>query len=486
MNKANKTINFINLAIRAGLFLFLPGYFLINLAFQGLFNSSLPMTLATSISYLALCVKLLHDNYKQIDQYILLSNRETLDNYLKNGEWEEFDRHDNTLVVRPRFDSPFRFMINDKVTISYNDRRIKLTGPLKYVEMVEQSVTGSKEESKHEWTSMIWKVVVFTVVSFPFLSESRLMFNINILRHNVSADNNDAEVVEHEGAGSTPQNINNHGVAVEHGEDIFYIHNYQSLIRTSQDLDFERLLNASEESVTLSDLNIAGDWLYYTAGHEIRRVRLDGSDRETLYDIGYAMNLNVMNDRLYFIDYSGNHNLFSMTLNGQDLKRIADIEAMDLTVYEDELLVSTFDQVMRFSLDGSESETIIEEYASNLLRFNDHYYYIDSEGYLTKQSVHSSTRRVRTRVLERPIDRYTLTDDAFIYVQNSHVYSNVDRGLFISDHDGGTKTRIHPNGNIHNLTIIEDHLLFTLVNDYSDNTVMSYNLTSGELIELYD
>ncbi|SDJ61847.1 DUF5050 domain-containing protein [Alkalibacterium thalassium] len=486
MSKVDKTINFLNLAIRAGLFLFLPGYFLINLAFQGLFNSSLPMTLATSISYLALCVKLLHDNYKQIDQHISLSNREKLENYIRNGEWEEFDRHDNILVVRPRFDSPFRFIVNDKVSISYNEMRIKLTGPLKYVEMIEQSVTGTKDESKHGWTSMIWKVVVFTVVSFPFLSESRLMFNINMLRHNVSADNNEAEVVEHEGAGSTPQNINNQGVAVEHGEDIFYIHNYQSLIRTNQDLEFERLLKASEESVTLSDLNIAGDWLYYTAGQEIRRVRLDGSDRETLYDIGYAMNLNVMNDRLYFIDYSGNHNLFSMTLNGQDLKRIADIEAMDLTVYEDELLVSTFDQVMRFSLDGSESETIIEEYASNLLRFNDHYYYIDSEGYLTKQSVHSSTRRVRTRVLERPIDRYTLTDDAFIYVQDSHVYSNVDRGLFISDHDGETKTRIHPYGNTHNLTIIGDHLLFTLVNDYSENTVMSYNITSGELNELYD
>ncbi|GEN50510.1 DUF5050 domain-containing protein [Alkalibacterium pelagium] len=486
MSKIDKTINFINLSIRAGLFLFLPGYFLINLAFQGLFNSTLPMTLATSISYLALCVKLLHDNYKQIDQYISLSNRENLDNYIRNGEWEEFDRHDNTLVVRPRFDSPFRFMINDKVSISYNEMRIKLTGPLKYVDEIDESVTGSKDETKSVWPSMVWKVIVFLFISLPFLRESRLMFNINILRHNVSADNNEAEVVEHAGAGSMPQNINNQGVAVEHGEDIFYIHNYQSLIRTSQDLEFERLLNASEESVTLSDLNIAGDWLYYTAGQEIRRVRLDGSDQETLYDIGYAMNLNVMNDRLYFIDYSGNHNLFSMTLNGQDLKRIADIEAMDLTVYEDELLVSTFDQVMRFSLDGSESETIIEEYASSLLRFNDHYYYIDSEGYLTKQSVHSSTRRVRTRVLERPVDRYTLTDDALIYVQDSHVYSNVDRGLFISDHDGGTKTRIHPYGNIHNLTIIEDHLLFTLVNDYSDNTIMSYNLTSGELNELYD
>lgn len=215
-------------------------------------------------------------------------------------------------------------------------------------------------------------------------------------------------------------------------------------------------------------------------------MRLDGSDRETLYDIGYAIDLHVMNDRLYFIDYSGNHNLFSMTLNGQDLQRIADIEAMDLTVYEDELLVSTYDHAMRFSPDGSESERIIEEYASNLLRFNDHYYYIDSEGYLTKQSVHSSTRRVRTRVLERPIDRYTLTDDAFIYVQNSHVYSNVDRGLFISDHDGGTKTRIYPSGNVFDLNLVGDYLLFTLSETHEENVVMSYNLTSGELNELYD
>lgn len=482
----SKVINYIDLALRATLFLFLPVYLLINQTFQFFFNSSLSIMEGTVFYYLLITITWLYDRYKKEERYIALSKKEEIEKQLRNGPWEESDRRGDTLIIRPTFDSPYRFMLNDKVTIRFDKMRIVLTGPLKYIKTFSSSVTKSEEDDKRTLAATIWRIVVVTFISYPFLRESRVMTNINMLRHNAAADSSTTEIITHEGAGNSAQNINNQGMGVSSDDNFVFAHGSHSIIRTNHDLEHESLLVDTEGHYGAAGLNIAGDWLYYTDTGEIKRIRLDGSDQETLYDIGQAVDLHLVNDRLYFMDYSSNFNIFSMDLNGHDLKRVVDIEAMDLTVYEDELLVSIEDGGIRFSPDGRESEQMIEEYGSSILRYDDHYYYLDGEYYLTSQSVHSSTPRIRTRVLERPVDRYTISGDTLFYVQDSGVFSNVDRGLFRSDFDGGNKERIHPSGDIYRLTIVGDYLLFELNEDYEEPVLMSYNMKTGELDELYE
>lgn len=481
-----KFLNFIELAIRAALFLFLPVYLLMYLLFQLIFDTGMPLSIATIFSYFSLVVAWVYERYKREKRYIDIEEKEVLESQIRNGLWEEIDWRADTLVARPTFDSPNHFMLNDKVTIAFSEQKMKLTGPLHYVKTLSDSVKKTPDKEKQSVTSVVWRALIIAFISMPFIRESGLMWQVNVLIHNVEARNVSTEVTAIDGTGNTVQNINNDGLAVETNDSIIYIKDGHSIVKTNLELKYEKPLVDVEFVYEVADLNVADDWLYYADYDSINRVRLDGTEQETLYELGHSADIHLVKDRLYFINYNDNGNIYSMTFNGQDLRRVADVEVLDLTAYEDELIVSYREGVDRISLDGSERERIIEKFGVSVVRHDDHYYYINGESYLYKQPVHSSTPRIRTRVLDRPIDQYTLTEDDLFYVQHTGVYSNVDRGLFTSDHERSYVKRLNPLGQIYNLTVVGDYLLFRVVSDdYMKTQIMSYDMLSGELDELH-
>lgn len=124
--------NWISLAVRSALFLYMPIFLLLHILFRVLFERVMPIRLETALSYLFILITWIIERYRHDDYYIDIEEKELLERTLRSGRWEEIDRHQKTITVRPTYDLPYNLVINDRVKVHFTDQKFKLSGPLHY------------------------------------------------------------------------------------------------------------------------------------------------------------------------------------------------------------------------------------------------------------------------------------------------------------------------------------------------------------------
>lgn len=475
----NKVMQWINLALRSIIFLYIPAFILVQISYQAIFGASMKFHWVTALSYAILLVNWFYSKYKKGVKEEKITEYSHLESLLLQNNWEMIDRRRDLFVVRPLFNVPFNIFINDKVEIQYRNQIATIEGPLHYITVLSQTIQGKSNKKKWRLTQVSKVIFSTIVILIPFVMESGILWEMSVMRHNVEASRRDAEVSVQKILGTSVENSNNNGLGVENDEHIFYIHNGTALVKTDKELNFEEVILQTDNYYWHENLNLVGDWLYYTSEESLYRIKTDGTDNQVLYDLGYIRDVHVTGEGIYFINFEDDFNVYRMDLNGQNVNRIMNVQAKDIALYEDELLVSHDEVVVRMSLDGNESEVILNESATDLVKHDDHYYYIGSDNKLYKHNGKATSEP--EIMVDRPIGTYTLTDDKIIFTLQSDYDIHPSHGIHLTDHTGTPGERIYASSYTESLTKVGDSIIFTTPASYGSTEVKRYNLTDGQV-----
>src|SRR5690606_18967529 len=88
------------------------------------------------------------------------------------GRWEIIEQNENRLIIKPKFDFPFRILFDGKVQIDYSDKKAIIKGPWNYANNIIKDINGKRSNI---WAKRIASIVAFVLIiamlSIPVLKE---------------------------------------------------------------------------------------------------------------------------------------------------------------------------------------------------------------------------------------------------------------------------------------------------------------------------
>ena len=67
------------------------------------------------------------------------------------------------------------------------------------------------------------------------------------------------------------------------------------------------------------------DWIFYSSGKTLSRMRIDGANNETIYKMGYLLDIHVLGNCIYFINPSDKFTVYRMDVNGQNVESLSQV-----------------------------------------------------------------------------------------------------------------------------------------------------------------
>lgn len=475
-------LNILSLTIRVTLFIYLPFLLILQVIYQAIFGSPMQMNWPASLIYLGVLTSWVYSRYKNAIQLEDYKIKPDLDRILSTDRWEQVDRVGQTLTVRPTFDFPINHVINDRITIDYQNEKFKLTGPLKYVTALSHSIHDTPP-AKGLTLRSVWRVSAFVLfVLIPAFRASDIMWEITVLRHNREAQDNERVTATETISGNSVENINTGGLGIGDEDSIIYLHGRRDVVITDATFNYDQILDIDFNN-EIGHFHLVDDWLYFTDYGTFNRIRTDGTEQEAIYDLSHTDDIHLINDTFYFINAADNYNIYSMNLDGQNLTRIARIRATELTAYEDELLVTHNDGVDRISLNGSDRDVFLGEPATDIVRHDGHYYFKGTDLNLYRKSTESPDDT--EPVIERRIEDFTVTDESIIYTFGQDDFSHPASGLYVTDFQGMESEQVHASDTTGSLTKIGNSILFYASDDTGSMDMLRFDLESGEIDSIY-
>lgn len=129
--------------------------------------------------------------------------------------------------------------------------------------------------------------------------------------------------------GNSPANISNNGLAVAQGDYIYYIDYIGDIYAGSKEKIFRIKKGDTSPTLLVEDeawnLNIDGDWLYYSNwsdGHRIYKIRTDGSERRKVTE-DPANNVSIVDGQAVYIKWTdtggaGDNNIYTINLSSDN------------------------------------------------------------------------------------------------------------------------------------------------------------------------
>ncbi|KDR95071.1 protein of unknown function [Peptoclostridium litorale DSM 5388] len=239
--------------------------------------------------------------------------------------------------------------------------------------------------------------------------------------------------------GNTQSNANNYGVVAETDDYIFYA-NETYVYRTDKDFSRSRTLINESSGPWKDSLNIVEDWVFFQQEKEITRMKIDGSDKDRLFK-GYAVDMHVIGNWIYFINYSDGGKVYRMDVNGQNKEVICDKEVSDMTVYEGCVYYSYKGEEEEqghlevMNIDGSEKRYIAHVNTRDMVVEDGYIYYIDYEkSNLYRMEIESGTME---KLSGEDIVGFSKDGEWIFYTLKAPEDSTWDsKGLYKMDIDG--------------------------------------------------
>lgn len=205
----------------------------------------------------------------------------------------------------------------DKVHVRYSDGIVSIEGPEYYVASLVRDIKGKRNIWKSKITSTVFFILILIILSLPILLETGVIADLRINYHNYQARNVDRiEIQDTNALGNTENNTNNYGYGAEYNDYIFYVEDHLNLVRTTKDFQDKTYLIEKSSGTGISRLNIVDDWIFYSSGKTLSRMRIDGANNETIYKMGYLIDIHVLGDCIYFINPSDKFTVYRMDVNG--------------------------------------------------------------------------------------------------------------------------------------------------------------------------
>lgn len=480
--KISKTIE---LLLRSLLFILIPAYIVLNSLYYLVFGHVMNLEWVTLVSYVFLIGTLMYKRYKPISQEKRLENYSYLKRYLQSYRWKILQDNHSYTIIRPAFDNPLNLVIDDKVTIEKNRDLVRISGPQFYVTDIFKHLHTSENEKQTNWFKPFRLAFAAVVLTMPLVRDSGLIWEWTAFRHNLEHANAEVEDFHGNLNSNSVNNINNRGFGIDAEDFTIYMHDDRTLVKTDKDLNFQETITFPQTSYGFGNLNLAGDWLYFTDGESLQRMKLDGSSQETLFDHGYVTNVHLTENGLYFLNSADRFTVHRMDLNGANLERVVNVEnTYDLSVYEDALYVSHRDGLDRYSLDGEHIERLSETQAWSITKQNGYYYFTGEDQRLYRLPENSSGQE--EVLIDTTVDYYILTDSKIIYMTSTYAPKHRYSGVYKANLEGDEIERLYVTDYIRHLTHVGDSVIFDASGVYGAVDVRRYDLTEEIVEPLYN
>ncbi|TVP90001.1 DUF5050 domain-containing protein [Alkalibacterium sp.] len=478
-------IKIIELLLRSLLFLLLPAYIVLNGLYYLMFGHIMNLEWVTLVSYVILIGTLMYKRYKPISQEERLDDYSFLNRYLQSGRWEILQDNHSYTTIRPAFDTPLNLVVDDKVTIEKNRNLVRISGPQLYVTDLFKHLHNSDDEKNTAWFKPFRLAFAAVVLTMPLVRDSGLIWEWTAFRHNLERANAEVEDFDGNLNGNTVSNLNTRGLGIDAEDFTIYMHDDRTLVKTDNDLNFQETITFPQTSFGFGHLNLAGDWLYFTNGETLQRMKMDGSSQETLFDHGYVTHVHLTENGLYFLNSADRFTVHRMDFNGANLERVVNVEnAYDLSVYEDVMYVSHRDGIDRYSLDGEHIEQLTAAKAWSITRQEDYYYFKGEDQRLYRLSENSPGQE--EVVLDVEVDHYILADSTIFYMTSTYSREHPYSGVYKADLEGLENERLYVTDYIRHLTHIGDSIIFDASSVYGAVDVRRYDLSEETVDPLYN
>lgn len=155
--------------------------------------------------------------------------------------------------------------------------------------------------------------------------------------------------------GNTPGNIADWDVAAAQGDWIYF----ESVDYKLYKVRFDGTgLTKLTDTAGASQVNVRGDWIYFTGGGALRKIRINGTD-ETILAYGAFSFMQVADDWIYYTDMWQKgigvaFPLYKMSLDGSVKTRLSDLGSQEVNVVGDDIYFYTGDY-LRTTVNGGEA-----------------------------------------------------------------------------------------------------------------------------------
>lgn len=281
----------------------------------------------------------------------------------------------------------------------------------------------------------------------------------NFLVKNVKMIEIDSENI----IGNSIQNINNQGQGVENEDYIFYVENDLNLVRVNKDYKEKTYLIQKSSGSNISRLNLIEDWIFYTSGKTLNRIRIDGTNKETIYKSGYSLDVHLKGNWIYFINFSDNSNVYRMDINGRNLERFLKVNALDISLYDNKMVVSYKDNdstyyIKSIGLEGIEKDIQLEVMVNDLVKWDGYYYFIGEDYKLYRNKVNEIT--ASQILVDEKVSSYVITEAGIFYSVHSEDVGYPGENIFKINLDGTGNTFILDAFRVGGFTKIGDFVIF--------------------------
>lgn len=410
---------------------------------------------------------------------------EYLETVIKKGRWKLLEQRENSLLIKPEFDFPFRMLINDTVQIQYSDKIAIIEGPWYYVNALANDIRGKSSIWTKGITSMGALVLIIALVSIPVLFEERVLWNLRLSYHNTQVK--DVEMIEinpQEVLGNTNENTNNYGLGVENEEYMFYVKDHLNLIRANKDFQDKNYLIQKPSGTGISRLNMAGDWIFYSSGKTLNRIKIDGTDNQTIYKLGYLSDIHMKENWIYFINPSDGFSVYRMDINGRNLERFLRVQASDIALYGDRLFFSHEEDgngyLESIGLDGSHRRVERKVFAKDLTIRGGYYYFIGEDYRLNRIEVDKNAQK--QILVDEKVSSYIITDNGIFYSLHSKDVGYPGEGVYRIELDGSDRALVSDTYRVEGFTHVGEWLLFhSSDNELSSPVLKKLNILTGAI-----
>lgn len=181
------------------------------------------------------------------------------------------------------------------------------------------------------------------------------------------------------------------------------------------------------------------DKIYYSDGVDLWSISRDGTSKSMLKQEAYPVNLQILEDEIYYINEE-DHHIYRINTDGTKDHKISDDKAYSINIYNRRLyFMDRYNQLYMtsMSLDGTDKQVIKEIVANDMMIYNDYIYYITRTGNICKMRIDGAN----DRVLKTGTIQYDVSKTGIYFTYDPRI-GYKPKGLYHLDFENNNETQL--------------------------------------------
>ena len=408
---------------------------------------------------------------------------------LERASWRITDQSEAQILLAPRFDRLYIWLYGDRVRMDLSGDRVLLTGPRLHVKKLRALMDGKRSPLDKPFFKVLWLLLILFLLTTPVLVEYGFATALKIRLHEYKTRHVPVLDLEATGLpGNTESNLNSYGGAVETEDCLFYVKDHLKLCRSDKDFLHETVLIDKPGGSGMSQLNAAGGWLFFTSGKTLNRIKTDGSQQETIYSMGYLLDVHLLDNWIYFISLSDRGRLYKMDVNGRHLHAITDVPVGDFSLYDGRIYFSCEENgrgiLKSMNLDGKDQRFVAGIDPFDLVRKGDVLYYTDKTDFSLCRYRLDDGSSLPEKLVPGDVSRFLVLEDWIYYSMKGEDVGYPGTGLFRMPITGGFRETITEAGSIEFLSGIGESILFYSAEGNEPPSLKRMPVEGGPIVEM--